>query len=136
MLKNDAKSTWNEFIRLLARVSTVFMWTFLIGWMTQFEGWGDTRASFDDYTVAAFQQKIRLNVKTDLKLCNFNDPNFCQWIDFRIETSTNFIKEIDENVKSVNPSCMTIVEIYPGIGEDAVRVGADVYDMYQVVDVI
>ena len=46
------------------------------------------------------------------------------------------MREVDENVKSVNPKCMTIAEIYPGIEESAVRVGADVYDMYPVVDVI
>ncbi len=31
---------------------------------------------------------------------------------------------------------MTIAEIYPGIEEEAVRVGADVYEMYGVVDAI
>ena len=29
-----------------------------------------------------------------------------------------------------------IAEIYPGLGEEAVRVGADVYEMYDVVDAI
>ncbi len=44
--------------------------------------------------------------------------------------------EISQNVKSVNPDCKTIAEIYPGIGEEAVRVGADVYELYNVVDAI
>jgi hypothetical protein len=44
--------------------------------------------------------------------------------------------EIDENAKSVNPKIKTIPEIYPGIEEAAVRVGADVYSLYGVVDVI
>lgn len=105
-------------------------------WMTHFDGWEDTWASFDDYTVAAFNKETGLNAKTDLKLGDFNDPNFIKWIDFRIRTLTEFMREVDENVKSVNPKCMTIAEIYPGIEESAVRVGSDVYDMYPVVDVI
>ncbi len=40
------------------------------------------------------------------------------------------MREIDANVKAVNPKCKTIAEIYPGIEETAVRVGSDVYDMY------
>ena len=46
------------------------------------------------------------------------------------------MKEIDSNVKSVNPKCQTIAEIYPGIEEEVVRVGADVYRLYGVVDTI
>jgi hypothetical protein len=49
---------------------------------------------------------------------------------------TNFVKEIRENARSVNPDIMLIPEIYPGIEEEAPRVGADVYEMYDVVDVI
>ena len=44
--------------------------------------------------------------------------------------------EISRNARSVNPAIMTIPEIYPGIEEEAVRVGADVYEMYGVVDAI
>ncbi|MFC1502056.1 hypothetical protein ACFL6A_01425 [bacterium] len=105
-------------------------------WMTHFGGWEDTWASFDDYTVAAFKQETGLNAKADLKLGDFTDPNFIKWVDFRIKVLTEFMREVDENVKSVNPECMTIAEIYPGIEESAVRVGSDVYDMYPVVDVI
>lgn len=105
-------------------------------WMTHFDGWEDSWASFDDYTVEAFRTETGLDAKKDLKLGDFSDPNFRKWIDFRIKTLTAFMKEIDENVKAVNPKCMTIAEIYPGYGEEAVRVGADVYDMYPVVDVI
>ncbi|MFZ0391906.1 MAG: hypothetical protein WAN36_15705 [Calditrichia bacterium] len=105
-------------------------------WMTHFEGWEDTWASFDQYTVAAFQKETGLNAKTDLKLGDFRDPNFRKWVDFRIKTLTEFMADIDKNAKSVNPECMTIAEIYPGYGEDAVRVGADVYDMYPAVDAI
>jgi hypothetical protein len=105
-------------------------------WMTHFTGWENTWASFDDSTVAAFKSKTGLNAKTDLKLGDFGDVNFRRWVDFRIEALTDFMREIDANMKAVNPKCKTIAEIYPGIEESAVRVGADVYDMYPVVDTI
>ena len=105
-------------------------------WMTHFDGWEDTWASFDDHTVAAFKKETRLDAKKDLKLGDFSDPNFRKWVDFRIRTFTDFMHEIDENAKSVNPEIKTIPEIYPGIEEAAVRVGVDVYSLYGVVDAI
>ncbi len=105
-------------------------------WMTHFDGWEDTWASFDDYTVAAFRARTGLDARRDLKLGNFEDANFRRWIDFRIETMTEFLREIDQSAKAVNPQIKTIPEIYPGIEEEAVRVGADVYEMYGVVDAI
>ena len=39
-------------------------------------------------------------------------------------------------LRTVNPDIMLIPEIYPGIEEEATRVGADVYQMYDVIDVI
>src|SRR2546430_3978742 len=105
-------------------------------WMTHFKGWEDTWASFDDYTVAAFKQQTALDAKHELKLGDFSDPNFRKWVEFRIQTFTDFMHEIDQNAKSINPKIKTIPEIYPGIEEEAVRVGADVYSLYPVVDAI
>jgi hypothetical protein len=105
-------------------------------WMTHFEGWEDSWASFDDYTVAAFKEKTGLDAKKDLKLGDFQDANFRKWLDFRIETLTDFVKEIRDNARAVNPEIMVIPEIYPGIEEEATRVGSDVYEMYNVIDVI
>jgi len=105
-------------------------------WMTHFDGWEDTWASFDDATVAAFREKTGLDAKKDLKLGDFQDPNFRQWIDFRIETMTDFVQEIRQNAHSVNPQIMVIPEIYPGIEQESTRVGADVYQMYGVVDAV
>jgi hypothetical protein len=105
-------------------------------WMTHFDGWENTWASFDQYTVAAFKQKTNLDARTDVKLGDFSDPNFRKWIDFRIATFTDFMREIRENARTVNPSIMVIPEIYPGIEEEAVRVGADVYQLYGVVDAV
>ena len=105
-------------------------------WMTHFDGWEDSWVSFDDYTVAAFKAKTSLNAKTDLKPGDFRDANFRKWVDFRIDAITDFMREIDSNVKSVNPKCKTIAEIYPGIEESAVRVGSDVYELYGVIDTV
>ena len=105
-------------------------------WMTHFDGWEDSWASFDEYTVAAFKKETGLNAKTDFQPGDFKDKNFLRWVDFRIETITDFLKEIDQNAKSVNPQIKTIPEIYPGIEEEAVRVGSDVYSLYGAVDAI
>ena len=105
-------------------------------WMTHFDGWEQTWASFDDYTVEEFRKQTGLDAKKDLKLGDFSDPNFQKWVDFRIQTFTDFMHEIDTTAKKVNPKIKTIPEIYPGIEQEAVRVGADVYSLYPVVDAI
>jgi len=105
-------------------------------WMTHFEGWEHSWASFDDYTVAEFMKQTGLDAKTEIELGDYNDPGFIKWINFRMQTLTDFMDEINKNVKEVNPECKTIAEIYPGLSEEVVRVGADVYQMYEVVDVI
>jgi hypothetical protein len=105
-------------------------------WMTHFEGWQNTWTSFDDYTVEEFKRVTGIDAKKEIELGNHSDPEFIQWINFRMQTLTDFMDEINQNVKSVNPNCMTIAEIYPGISEEAVRVGADVFQMYNVVDAI
>ncbi len=130
------RKIYMERVRQIAATGIDGVYVDIPYWMTHFDGWEDSWSSFDDYTVAAFKEKTGLNAKTDLKIGDFSDANFRRWIDFRIETLTAFMKEIDDNVKAANPKCMTIAEIYPGIEESAVRVGADVYDMYPVVDVI
>ena len=130
------RKTYMERVRQIAATGIDGIYVDIPYWMTHFDGWEDTWASFDDYTVAAFQKQSGLDAKKDLKLGDFSDPNFRKWIDFRIQTITDFMQEIDRNAKSVNPAIKTIPEIYPGIEEEAVRVGADVYSLYPVVDVI
>jgi hypothetical protein len=105
-------------------------------WMTHFTGWETSWASFDDYTVKAFHDQTGLNARTDFKLGGFNDPGFRKWVDFRIQTITDFMAEVRKNAISVNPNIAIIPEIYPGIEESAVRVGADVYQLYPVVDAV
>lgn len=105
-------------------------------WMTHFNNWEDTWASFDKYTVAEFKKRTGIDALTDFTPGDWNDPDFIAWVDFRINSLTEFMAEIDKNVKLVNPKCKTIAEIYPGIGEEVARVGADVYEMYPAVDAI
>src|SRR5437660_3775541 len=105
-------------------------------WMTHFEGWEDSWASFDDATVAAFKQQTGLAAKHDVKIGDPSDTGFRKWVEFRIQTMTDFMHEIDQNAKSVNPKIKTIPEIDPGIEEEAPRVGADVYSLYPLVDAI
>jgi hypothetical protein len=105
-------------------------------WMTHFEGWGDTWASFDDFTVAEFRKRTGLDARREVKIGDFADPGFRKWVDFRINAITGFMAEVAQNVRKTSPECVTIAEIYPGYGADAISVGADVYELYRVCDVI
>jgi len=130
------RKTYMERVRQIAGTGIDGIYIDIPYWMTHFDGWENTWASFDDYTVAAFKQQTGLDAKHDLKLGDFSDPAFRKWVTFRIQTFTDFLSEIDRTAKSVNPKIKTIPEIYPGIEEEAVRVGADVYSLYAVVDAI
>jgi hypothetical protein len=133
---SEWRKTYMARVRQIAATGIDGIYVDIPYWMTHFDGWEDTWASFDDYTVAAFKKQTGLDAKKDLKLGDFSDPNFRKWVEFRIQTFTDFMHEIDQNAKSVNPQIKTIPEIYPGIEEEAVRVGADVYSLYPVVDAI
>jgi hypothetical protein len=130
------RKTYMERVRQIAATGIDGIYVDIPYWMTHFDGWEETWASFDDYTVAAFRKQTGLDARKDLKLGDFSDPNFRRWIDFRVQTITDFMQEIARNAKSVNPKIKTIPEIYPGIESEAVRVGADVYSLYPVVDAI
>ena len=133
---SEWRKTYMARVRQIAATGIDGIYVDIPYWMTHFDGWEDTWASFDDYTVAAFKKETALDARKDLKLGDFSDPNFRKWVEFRIQTFTDFMHEIDQNAKSVNPQIKTIPEIYPGIEEEAVRVGADVYSLYTVVDAI
>jgi hypothetical protein len=130
------RKTYMERVRQIAQTGIDGIYIDIPYWMTHFEGWENTWASFDDYTVAAFKQKTSLDAKHDIKIGDFSDPGFQKWVEFRIQTITDFLTEIDHTAKGVNPEIKTIPEIYPGIEEEAVRVGSDVYSLYAVVDAI
>ena len=130
------RNIYMERVRQIAATGIDGIYVDIPYWMTHFDGWEDTWASFDDFTVAAFRAETGLDARKDLQLGNFADPNFRKWIDFRIATFTDFMREIRDNARKANPSIMVIPEVYPGIEQEAVRVGADVYQLYGVVDAI
>jgi hypothetical protein len=132
----DWRKQYMQRVREIAGTGVDGIYVDIPYWMTHFDGWENSWASFDEYTVAAFKEKTGLDAKKDVKIGDFSDPGFRKWIDFRIQTMTDFVQEIRENARSVNPEIMLIPEIYPGIEEEATRVGADVYGMYNVIDVI
>jgi hypothetical protein len=130
------RKTYMQRVRQIAATGIDGIYVDIPYWMTHFDGWENSWASFDDATVAAFREKTGLDAKKDLKLGDFQDSNFRKWIDFRIETMTDFVKEIRDNARNVNPRIFVIPEIYPGIEQESTRVGADVYQMYGVMDAI
>ena len=132
----DWRKLYMERVRQIAGTGIDGIYVDIPYWMTHFEGWEQSWASFDDATVAAFREQTGLDAKKDLKLGDASDPNFRKWIDFRIQTMTDLMREIRDQARSVNPNIMVIPEIYPGIEREAVVVGADVYQMYDVVDAI
>jgi hypothetical protein len=130
------RKTYMQRVRQIAATGIDGVYVDIPYWMTHFDGWEDSWASFDEYTVNAFRRSTGLDARHDLKLGDFVDANFRKWINFRISTLTDFVNEIGQTARSVNPAIAIIPEIYPGIEEEAVRVGADVYEMYGVVDAI
>jgi hypothetical protein len=132
----DWRNVYMERVRQIAGTGIDGIYVDIPYWMTHFDGWENTWASFDAATVAAFKQKTGLDAKRDLKLGDFKDENFRKWVDFRIATMTDFMTEIRENARSVNPQIIVAPEIYPGIEQEATRVGADVYEMYGVIDAV
>jgi hypothetical protein len=130
------RHTYMERVRQIAATGIDGIYVDIPYWMTHFDGWEKTWASFDDFTVASFKKKTGLDAKKDLKIGDFSDKNFRKWVDFRIDTLTDFMAEIRSSARSVKPDIMVIPEIYPGIEEEATRVGADVYEMYAVTDAI
>jgi hypothetical protein len=130
------RKTYMERVRQIAATGIDGIYVDIPYWMTHFDGWENSWASFDAATVAAFREKTGLDAKKDLKLGDFQDTNFREWIDFRIDTMTDFVKEIRDNARIVNPHIFVIPELYPGIEQESTRVGADVYQMYGVMDAI
>ncbi|MGC1783099.1 MAG: hypothetical protein WA708_11310 [Acidobacteriaceae bacterium] len=130
------RKIYMERVRQIASTGIDGIYVDIPYWMTHFTGWENSWASFDDYTVAAFRKQTGLNARKDIKLGDFSDPGFRKWVNFRIRSITDFLAEIRKNATSVNPNIAVIPEIYPGIEESAVRVGADVYQIYPVVDAV
>jgi hypothetical protein len=132
----DWRALYMQRVRQIAATGIDGIYVDIPYWMTHFTGWEDSWASFDYATVAAFHRETGLDARHDLKLGDFQDANFREWVDFRIRTITDFLIEIRANATQVNSNISVIPEIYPGIEEEAPRVGADVYQIYPHVDAI
>lgn len=132
----DWRKLYMQRVRQIAATGIDGIYVDIPYWMTHFSGWEKSWASFDDATVAAFRRDTGLDARRDVKIGDFDDPGFRKWIDFRIRTITDFLIEIRANATAVNPDISLIPEIYPGIEEEAPRVGADVYQIYPHVDAI
>ena len=132
----DWRSLYMTRVRQIAATGVDGIYVDIPYWMTHFTGWEDSWASFDVSTIAAFRKQSGLDAAKDIKVGDFSDSGFRKWVDFRIQTITAFLAEIRQNAVSVRSSISIIPEIYPGIESEAVRVGADVYQLYPVVDAI
>jgi len=92
-------------------------------WMTHFEGWEKSWASFDDATVEAFRAKtgsMRARI-SDRRLHGCGVPALGGLPD----RESDGVRQGDRlEREAVNPRCLTIPEIYPGIEEPATVVGA------------
>jgi hypothetical protein len=130
------RSRYMRIVRQIAATGIDGVYVDIPYWMTHFDGWEDSWASFDHYTVEAFRKETGIDALHDMRLGDTKDPHFRKWVDFRISSITAFMREIDQNVKAGNPKCLTIAEIFPGFEKSAPVVGSDVYDLYPNVDVI
>jgi hypothetical protein len=133
---SDWRALYMQRVRQIAATGIDGIYVDIPYWMTHFTGWEDSWASFDDATTAAFRRETGLDARYDLRPGDFQDPNFRKWVDFRIRTITDFLIDIRANAAQVNPNISVIPEIFPGIEEEAPRVGADVYQIYPHVDAI
>ena len=130
------RTRYMSLVRQIAATGIDGLYVDIPYWMTHFEGWENSWASFDRYTVDAFRRETGIDALHDMRLGDISDPHFRRWIDFRIKALTDFMRDIKSNVQAGNPKCLTIAEIYPGFEDAAPRVGSDVYELYPVVDAI
>jgi hypothetical protein len=130
------RSLYMERVRQIAATGIDGIYVDVAYWMWLYAGWENSWASFDDATAEAFRRKTGLDARQAFTPGDFNNPAFLAWVDFRIQTITDFIREIDDNVKSVNPRCLTIPEVSPTVNDEVIRSGADVYALRECSDVI
>lgn len=130
------RNRYMEIVRKIAATGIDGIYVDVAYWMWLYEGWENSWVSFDKYTVAAFKKKTGIDALKDFVPGDFNNPDFLKWVDFRIQTITDFFKEIEENVKAVNPNCLVIPEISPSVNDEVVRSGADAYEIQKYSDVI
>ncbi|HEY1903804.1 MAG TPA: hypothetical protein VGG56_15330 [Terracidiphilus sp.] len=132
----DWRKLYMQRVRQIAATGIDGIYVDIPYWMTHFTGWEDSWASFDASTVEAFRKQTGLDARKDIKLGDAEDPGFRKWVAFRIQAIDDFMAEIRRNAIAANPNISIIPEIYPGIEDAAPRVGADVYQLYPLVDAI
>jgi hypothetical protein len=132
----DWRKIYMQRVRQIAATGIDGIYVDIPYWMTHFTGWEDSWASFDNSTVEAFRKVTGLDARNDIKLGNPDDPGFRKWVEFRLKTIDEFLREIRKNAIAANPNIAIIPEIYPGIEDAAPRVGSDVYRLYPLVDAI
>jgi hypothetical protein len=132
----DWRKMYMQRVRQIAATGIDGIYVDIPYWMTHFTGWEDSWASFDDATVEAFRKETGLDARKDIKLGNPDDPGFRKWVEFRVKTIDDFLRDIRKNAIAASPNISIIPEIYPGIEDAAPRVGADVYRLYPLVDAI
>jgi len=125
-----------ELIEMIATLPIDGIYMDIPYWMTHFEGWTDSWASFDQYTVAEFKRRTGIDALRDLRLGDFSNANFRQWVLFRQQVIKEFIIETNQRIKNVNPQMKFIIELYPGIEFDALTTGGDPYALIPYVDAV
>lgn len=129
----DWLAPYLEIVRKLAQTGLDGIYLDVPYWMTHFEGWGSTWASFDTATVAEFKRRTGFDpYKADLG--NFDDPIFREWVRFRMHAMDELVMRIHDVIKVTDPGVAFVVELYPGPDFDPVIVGADPYRIIQFCD--
>ena len=72
------RKTYMQRVRQIAATGIDGIYVDIPYWMTHFDGWENTWASFDEYTVNAFRRRTGLDAHHDLKLGDFADRQFSQ----------------------------------------------------------
>jgi hypothetical protein len=65
------RKVYMERVRQIAGTGIDGIYVDIPYWMTHFDGWENTWASFDDFTVATFKEKTGLDARKDVKLGDF-----------------------------------------------------------------
>ncbi len=131
-LAPEWRRMYMNFVRNITSAGVDAIYIDIPYWMTHFEGWEDSWASFDNYTTAEFTRRTGLAPPTDFSMEN---DAFLQWIRFRKDVITEFVRDVKANITAINPNVKLIIEDYPSF-RDCSRIGADPYELLQYADVI
>ena len=96
------RKIYMERVRQIAATGIDGIYVDIPYWMTHFEGWEDTWASFDDNTVAAFKRRTGLDARQDLKLGDFS-TRLPKMAGISYYDLHRFPGGIRQNAREVNP---------------------------------